>query len=59
MIQKLGEPKLDMTELRLIAYNWIQGDYHLFWILAGNSPPGLAAGDARLGSSYFFCSVRP
>jgi hypothetical protein len=52
VLQKLGKPKLDMTEARLIAYNWIQGDYHLFLIFPGES--GLNARDVELGSSYFF-----
>ena len=40
VIQKLGEPSLDMPELDLIAYTWAQVDYHLVLILVGSTGVG-------------------
>src|ERR1700730_12719796 len=37
VIQKLGEPSLDMPEIDLIAYSWTQVDYHLVLVLVGST----------------------
>ena len=38
IIQKLGTPQVELPDLRVIAYEWDQVDYHVLWILAGSGP---------------------
>ena len=54
VIQKLGEPNLDMPELHLIAYSWAQTDYNLYWVAAGSAPPGIAGGELPMPQPHVF-----
>lgn len=52
IIQALGQPNVDMPELRVIAYLWEQVDYHVLLILLG--PNGAGGGEIGGPIPYAF-----